>query len=107
MILIFVGLAGYVAYFFYQQNKNKLSVNTTVFEDDEYSTLLKFFDLEETATEDEIKAAYRSLLKQLHPDAKILDTPKEGEKRKQTTIDEVKKTYHRIQELRNGGFNPN
>ncbi|HMO18175.1 MAG TPA: J domain-containing protein [Oligoflexia bacterium] len=63
---------------------------------DQYSALLSIFNLSETATESEIKKAYREKIKNLHPDS---SDNEEIQKFKDT-----KKAYDRIMELRKAGF---
>lgn len=63
---------------------------------DEYSTLLEVFDLPEDATGSDIKKAYRSKMKALHPDV--------NKDSSQEEIDRVQEAYDRIMHLRKAWF---
>jgi hypothetical protein len=63
---------------------------------DEYSSLLMIFDLPDDAEDDDIKKAYREMIKKLHPDS--------GTEVNQEKLDEIKKAYDRLIELRKGWF---
>ena len=66
---------------------------------DEYSELLSVFDLDDTATEDQIKKAYRKRIKTLHP-----DSAKEVDPAKVREFVELQKVHNRIFEIRKGRF---
>ncbi len=68
--------------------------------EDEYSRLLAFFELEDDATEADIKAAYREMVKLHHPDRNP-----EGEKDEiEAFFQEIKQKYDRIMEMRGSWF---
>lgn len=68
--------------------------------EDEYSRLLAFFELEDDATEGDIKAAYREMVKIHHPDRNP-----EGEKDQiEKFFQEIKEKYDRIMEMRGSWF---
>lgn len=68
--------------------------------EDEYSRLLAFFELEDDATEGDIKAAYREMVKLHHPDRNP-----EGEKDQiEAFFQEIKEKYDRIMEVRGSWF---
>lgn len=68
--------------------------------EDEYSRLLAFFELEDDATEGDIKAAYREMVKIHHPDRNP-----EGEKEEiEKFFQEIKEKYDRIMEMRGSWF---
>ena len=73
--------------------------------DDEYAQLLDFFGLEEGASNDDIKAAYRQLAKESHPDS-LRDqlTPDEFDAATDYFM-EIKRAYERIIEIRRRMFN--
>ena len=67
---------------------------------DEYSRLLSFFNLDDEATEADIKAAYRDMVKLHHPDRNP-----EGEKEQiEAFFQEIKERYDRIMEIRGSWF---
>jgi len=68
-------------------------------EDDEYTRILKYFGLEDGATESQIKKAYRDKVKSLHPDAK----PGEVHTEDQAFI-ELKEVYDRLLQIRSSMF---
>lgn len=74
--------------------------------DDEYSELLRSFGLPDHASEDEIKSAYRRVIKAVHPDTSSIrtrDSLGEGDLARQFM--ELKSKYERILEIRKGWFN--
>lgn len=74
--------------------------------EDEYSKLLKFFGLDDEASEDDIKRAYRDMVKQHHPDnLRKLDgiSPEQVEAAELHFI-KIKETYDRILEMRGSWF---
>lgn len=66
---------------------------------DEYSRLLALFDLDDTATEEEIKRVYRQKMKEHHPDAGGGDTDSSAEK-----FMDLKVAYERILEIKRSRF---
>ncbi len=68
---------------------------------DQYSLLLSRFDLDDTATDSEIKAAYRKKLKDLHPDR----AGGEADAERVQELIEVKECYKRILEMKATRFN--
>lgn len=66
---------------------------------DEYSRLLELFNLDDSASEEEIKAAYRQVMREHHPDTSKEQTPEEVAK-----FIELKKAYERILEIKKGRF---
>ncbi len=64
--------------------------------DDEYSSLLSLFELDDNATDADIKKAYRALVKQYHPDTSDTDEREKFEK--------IHKAYERLLDLRKGWF---
>ncbi len=71
--------------------------------EDEYSRLLTFFGLDDTATESDIKKAYRDKVKNFHPDSAGKDEST-TEKDRTTFFIEAKETYDRILEIRGSWF---
>ena len=73
--------------------------------DDEYSKLLAEFGLDDSASESDIKKAFRNLVKELHPDAHGSSgqvTDEEGNVDR--SFDELKKNYERLIEMRKSFF---
>lgn len=70
--------------------------------DDEYSRLLRMFGLTDSATESEIKSAYRKKMKELHPDRK-LDEPLADDENSER-FRELKHAYDRILQIRSSWF---
>lgn len=68
-------------------------------EDDEYTKLLKMLDLDDEATESEIKKAYRDRVKKLHPDTKPGEVSED-----QSEFIELKEIYDRILQIRSSWF---
>lgn len=66
---------------------------------DEYSRLLALFDLDDSASVEEIKAAYRKVMREHHPDTAREQTPEEVAK-----FIELKHTHERILEIKKGAF---
>ena len=71
--------------------------------EDEYSRLLALLDLDDEASDEEIKARYRQLVKELHPDSSAGETPEEKEAKAKKFV-ELKKGYERLMERRRSGF---
>ena len=67
--------------------------------DDEYTHLLKFFGLSDTATEADIKSSFRQIVKKLHPDSKKERSPEDTEE-----FIRIKKAYNRLLEIRSSWF---
>ena len=67
--------------------------------EDEYSRLLKIFGLTDTATEEEIKAAYRKFVKENHPDSAQDSDPERMRK-----FMEIKRAYDRIIDIKTKRF---
>ena len=85
--------------------KKKLTPKTPIAED-EYTRLLKKLNLEEDATEGQIKKAFRLLVKEHHPDAHgaggvVLDSDGNIDQK----FEELRKTYDRVMEIRKSWFN--
>lgn len=66
---------------------------------DEYSRLLDLFGLDDTATTEEIKSAYRQYMREHHPDTAEEKSAEETEK-----FIELKKAYERILKIKEGRF---
>lgn len=66
---------------------------------DEYSRLLALFDLDDSASVEDIKAAYRKVMREHHPDTAREQTPEEVEK-----FIELKRAHDRILEIKRGVF---
>ena len=71
--------------------------------EDEYSRLLSFFGLDDSATESDIKRAYRDKVKNYHPDSAGKDAST-SEAERTTFFIEAKETYDRILEIRGSWF---
>ena len=67
---------------------------------DEYTELLMLFGLEDTASEEDIKKAYRKKMKDLHPDS--------GDPSPETTqaFMELKKAHDRLIQIKRSRFSP-
>jgi DnaJ domain len=70
--------------------------------EDEYSRLLRMFGLRDSASESDIKQAYRHKMKQLHPDKKPEEVESQDENSEQ--FRELKHAYDRILEIRGSWF---
>jgi hypothetical protein len=68
---------------------------------DEYSQLLEQFGLTDAASEDDIKKAYRDIVKRLHPD-RMRDSLKDGNEVER--FQELQETYDRIIEMKRARF---
>ena len=68
-------------------------------QEDEYTTLLTSFGLDDTASENQIKAAYRQKMKELHPDTGAAQSEEVAQQ-----FRELKKNYDRIIELKKRMF---
>ena len=68
--------------------------------EDEYTRLLSLFELSDTATESEIKKAYRNRMKQLHPDSGKNDIAVENSEE----FRDLKHAYDRIIDIRSAWF---
>ncbi len=71
--------------------------------EDEYSRLLAMLGLDDEASDEEIKAAYRQLVKEFHPDSSSGETPEEKDAKAKKFV-ELKKGYERLMERRRSGF---
>jgi len=71
--------------------------------EDEYSRLLSNFGLDESASEEDIKSAYRDRARALHPDSSELPEGMTEEERVKA-FDTLKLQYDRILEMRGGSF---
>lgn len=69
-------------------------------QDDEYSRLLRMFGLRDSASESDIKQAYRVKIKELHPDAGQVSADAENSE----AFRELKHSYDRILEIRSSWF---
>ncbi|MDR2337042.1 MAG: J domain-containing protein [Deltaproteobacteria bacterium] len=65
---------------------------------DEYSRLLSFFKLTDSATEEDIKEAYRRYVRENHPDMTNADPEKIRK------FQEVKTIYERIMDMKRNSF---
>ncbi|MCB0345442.1 MAG: DnaJ domain-containing protein [Bdellovibrionales bacterium] len=70
---------------------------------DEYSRLLQLFGLDDRASKDEIKRAYRQLAKDYHPD-RMQDKSAEEQAAATERFDELKRAYDRILEFKQSQF---
>ena len=68
-------------------------------QDDDYTRLLSVFGLDESASEAQIKKAYRNKMKELHPDRAAAGAEADEEK-----LQELKEIYDRIMEMRSSWF---
>jgi hypothetical protein len=85
--------------------KKGVKYSQVVEADDEYTRLLAVFGLKESASESQIKRAFRKAVKEHHPDAYGADgvvTDEEGNV--DETFQELRKTYNRILEIRSSWF---
>ena len=83
-----------------RRNRPKPGYHTPVQAVDEYSRLLSMLGLDDTASEDDIKNAYRQFCRENHPDSIGSNDPDRVRK-----FMEVKKAYDRIIDFRKSGFN--
>ena len=75
--------------------------NRTVTNKDEYSQLLEFFSLDESATETDIKRSYRDFMKNYHPDTATETHNSEAQK---DILTQAKQNYNRLLSLRSAAF---
>jgi len=68
--------------------------------EDEYSRLLALFDLNDSASENQIKQAYRTKMKELHPDSSPLEEVEDNSEK----FRELKHAYDRIFQIRGSWF---
>ena len=86
------------------KKKTRLKTNP-VLEDDQYTKLLKKLELDETATEKEIKKAFRLLVKKHHPDAHGVDgVVLDSDGNVDQQFEELKKTYDRLLQIQSSWF---
>ncbi len=72
--------------------------------DDEYSKLLKIFGLNDSATEADIKRAYRQMVKNYHPDTAVRTREEVEDIRAAEQFRELRQVYERILEIRRSWF---
>jgi hypothetical protein len=101
---VIVGFLGYTLYQIYVQDKASGKTWVSGYARaqskvvDEYSRLLSFFELSDSATEEDIKEAYRKYVRENHPDMTNADPEKIRK------FQEVKSIYERIMDMKRNSF---
>ena len=88
-----------------RQARGKHGYKQMTEDDDEYTKLLATFNLDDRASESQIKKAYREAVKKHHPDKHgASGVARDSAGNVDDTFQELHKTYERIMEIRGGWF---